>query len=132
MLKVGQQVTVNHPGESYDGEIGTIIKIDLSSNFQYLVEMSSDADGETKFWFNAEDLTVQRKQESSLDFSTSGLGIGGLATFQETPIIPTIAQIERVERLENEMIVCRHCGASDIFDGAMFTTGGGDVCDDCF
>ena len=66
------------------------------------------------------------------DFSTSGLGIGGLGTHQEMPIIPTVAAIERVERLEAEMIVCRRCGASDVFDGAMFTDGGGDICDDCF
>jgi len=68
----------------------------------------------------------------SYDFSESGLGIGGLATYQETPMIPTVAAIERVERLEAEMIVCRRCGASDVFDGAMFTDGGGDICDDCF
>ena len=69
---------------------------------------------------------------TSYDFSASGLGIGGLGTHQEKPIIPTVAAIKRVERLEAEMTVCRRCGASDVFDGAMFTDGGGDICDDCF
>jgi len=69
---------------------------------------------------------------ATYDFSASGLGIGGLGAYDEKPIIPTIAAIKRVERLEAEMTVCRRCGASDIFDGAMFTNGGGDVCDDCF
>ena len=68
----------------------------------------------------------------SYDFSESGLGIGGLGTHQEMPIIPTVAVIERIEKAEAEMIVCRRCGCSDIFDGAMFTDGGGDICDDCF
>ena len=68
----------------------------------------------------------------SYDFSESGLGIGGLGAYDEKPIIPTVAAIQRVERLEAEMIVCRRCGASDVFDGAMFTDGGGDICDDCF
>jgi len=69
---------------------------------------------------------------SPYDFSASGLGIGGLGTYDEKPIIPTVATIQRVERLESEMTVCRRCGASDVFDGAMFTDGGGDICDDCF
>ena len=62
----------------------------------------------------------------------SGLGIGGLGRNQEAPIVPTVEQIERVEQLEASATYCRTCGQSDVFDGAMFTTGGGSVCDDCF
>lgn len=62
----------------------------------------------------------------------SGLGIGGLGRHQEKPIIPTVAQMERMEKLEAQATTCRRCGQSDL-DGAMFTTGGGgSICDDCF
>lgn len=66
------------------------------------------------------------------DFSHSGLGIGGLAHYEEPPIVPTLEQIERMEKLESRARHCRRCGATDVFDGAMFTNGGGDICDDCF
>jgi len=66
------------------------------------------------------------------DFSHSGLGIGGLANHSELVTVPTVAAIKRMERIENEMQACRRCGDNDLIDGAMFTTGGGNVCDDCF
>ena len=62
----------------------------------------------------------------------SGLGIGGISNDQSMPVIPSIESITRVQRLEDTDVVCRKCGASKNFDGATFTTGGGDVCDDCF
>jgi len=74
---------------------------------------------------------VEPIEQAPLDFD-GGFGIGGLGRHDEPGRIPTIAQIERMERIEREMIVCRRCGASDIIDGAMFTTGGGNICDDCF
>ena len=61
-----------------------------------------------------------------------GFGISGLAHYDEPATIPTIAQIKRLEQIEAAMQVCRRCGESDLLDGAMFTTGGGSVCDDCF
>ena len=70
--------------------------------------------------------------EHPADFSHSSLGIGGLATYEETPVVPSLAAIERAQRLMDTDVVCRRCNASKNFDGAMFTTGGGNVCDDCF
>jgi hypothetical protein len=61
-----------------------------------------------------------------------GFGIGGLGRHEETPIIPSVKAIERVQRMHDTDVICRRCGSSKNFDGAMFTTGGGDVCDDCF
>ena len=61
-----------------------------------------------------------------------GFGIGGLARHEEPPLVPSLAAIERVEAMERRATVCRRCGQSDEFDGAMFTTGGGNICDDCF
>jgi len=66
------------------------------------------------------------------DFSHSGLGIGGINNDQSMPVIPSLAAMERIEQLEANDVICRRCGASKNFDGAMFTTGGGDICDDCF
>ncbi len=70
--------------------------------------------------------------ESPLDFSSSGLGIGGLAHYEEKPIIPSARALERHERKLAQATTCHRCGQTDVFDGAMFTTGGGDICDDCF
>lgn len=66
------------------------------------------------------------------DFDRGGFGIGGLGSYEEPPVIPTLAQMERLEQLERQARYCRRCHQSDVFDGAMFTTGGGDICDDCF
>lgn len=74
---------------------------------------------------------VQSQDDAQHDFD-SGLGIGGLGRHKEKPIIPTVAQMERIEQLETKATTCRRCGQNDVFDGAMFTTGGGNVCDDCF
>jgi hypothetical protein len=70
--------------------------------------------------------------EHPADFSHSGLGIGGLATYEESPVIPSVRAIKRVQRMHDTDVVCQRCGASKNSDGAMFTTGGGNICDDCF
>lgn len=71
-------------------------------------------------------------EESPHDFSHSGLGIGGLATHEEMPIVPTVAQIARVEKMERGMTTCRRCGDNDgPYGDARFGNGGGDICDDC-
>lgn len=61
-----------------------------------------------------------------------GFGIGGLGRHVEEPFIPSVAQMAKLERMEARATHCRRCGESDVVDGAMFTTGGGNVCDDCF
>ena len=62
----------------------------------------------------------------------SGLGIGGINNDQSAPFVPSVAAIERMQRLHDTDTVCRRCGASANFDGAMFTTlGGTNICDDC-
>jgi len=62
----------------------------------------------------------------------SGLGIGGIANDQSAPAVPSAKSLARVQRLHDTDTICRICGASKNFDGAMFTTlGGSNVCDDC-
>lgn len=75
--------------------------------------------------------TDTSQSEGVHDFDT-GLGIGGLSRHRENLVIPTVAQMERVEERIKRATTCRRCGQDDEFDGAMFTTGGGNVCDDCF
>ena len=87
-------------------------------------------DGPGEYTYSEADNVYMRRQVAQ-DFDR-GFGIGGLGHYEEPPVIPTVAQIERLERLEARSTVCRRCGQSDAFDGAMFTTGGGDVCDDCY
>ena len=59
-------------------------------------------------------------------------GIGSLGRHVEMPATPSLAAMERIEKMEARACYCRRCGQSDVFDGAMFTTGGGSICDDCF
>lgn len=62
----------------------------------------------------------------------SGLGIGGIGNDQSMPVIPSARAISRVQRMRDTDIVCKKCGASKNFDGAMFTTNAGSgICDDC-
>lgn len=62
----------------------------------------------------------------------SGLGIGGIANDQSMPTVPSARALARVQRLSDTDTVCRRCGASKHFDGAMFTTiAGSGICDDC-
>jgi hypothetical protein len=62
------------------------------------------------------------------------MGIGGVGIFEENevPVVPTVAALKRIEWMQETDVICRRCGASKNFDGAMFTTGGGNICDDCF
>ena len=64
--------------------------------------------------------------------SDSGLGIKGINNDQSLPVIPSKCSIAHISQLENTDIVCRKCHASQNFDGAMFTTSGTNICDDCF
>lgn len=62
----------------------------------------------------------------------SGLGIGGVNNDQQMPAIPTVQAIKRVQQMYDTDIVCRRCGASQNFDGAVFSTlAGSNICDDC-
>lgn len=63
------------------------------------------------------------------------MGLGGIGAYTENeiPIIPNEAALERIERMERTDIVCRRCGASQNFDGAMFTADrNSGICDDCY
>lgn len=129
---VGQQVTVDHPGEAYNGETATIIQARPGEEFPYQVEMATpDDEGETLFWMGADEVQAATEPTSE---SEPVLGIGGIGIFAENemPVIPSPAAMARMEQLQKTDIVCRRCGQSKNFDGAMFTTGGGDICDDCF
>jgi hypothetical protein len=69
-------------------------------------------------------------QTESMDVD-SGLGIGGLATYEEPPMVPSVAAIEKHARRLETAQRCRRCGQTEL-DGAMFTTlGGSGICDDC-
>lgn len=63
----------------------------------------------------------------------SGLGIGGINRDQSAPTVPTIQAIKRIKHLTDTDTICRRCGASQNFDGAMFSTLGRSsrICDDC-
>ncbi len=69
-------------------------------------------------------------KEVAHDFD-KGFGIGGLGRHVETPVVPTIAQMKRMEEIEAQDS-CRSCGGSD-WTGAMFTTDpSSGYCDDCY
>lgn len=62
----------------------------------------------------------------------SGLGIGGVGNDQSMPGIPSARATLRAQRMRDTDTVCKKCGASKNFDGAMFTTiADSGICDDC-
>jgi hypothetical protein len=68
---------------------------------------------------------------NNTDDTDSGLGIGGINNDQSLPTIPSEQAIERVQKLYDTDIVCKHCGASKNFGGMFTTLAGGNICDDC-
>jgi hypothetical protein len=70
---------------------------------------------------------------SETDFDIdSGLGIGGINNDQSMPTIPSVSALEKIQEMHDTDIICKRCGASQKFDGVMFTTlGGSNICDDC-
>ena len=76
-------------------------------------------------------IDAQKSEWQSMDID-SGLGIGGINNDQSMPFIPSARAIERVQKMHDTDTICKRCGASENFDGAMFTTlGGSGICDDC-
>jgi len=97
-----------------------------------MISLAADAAsalGQSSYWIAR---NIDSGSADTHDFSHSGLGISGLANYDEPVIIPSTAAIKRMEKIELEMETCRRCGASDLIDGAMFTTmAGSGYCDDC-
>ena len=60
-------------------------------------------------------------QISQCGDSDSGLGIGGIGNDQSIPTCPSARAIARAQRLHDTDTICRRCGSSKNFDGAMFT-----------
>jgi len=128
MFKKGQTVYINEPRGTEHGKSATVVEVNASKEYAYLVQVQGDA---FPFWRPASELSTG--EENPRDFSHTGLGIGGLGSYVEDPIIPTVAQMERMERLERQDRRCRRCHQSETFDGAMFTTDArSGLCDDCY
>ena len=133
MFKVNDTVYINNPGEDHHGERCTVVRAkDAGASFPYLVKMKDD-----EYWFTAEEVLGhhpdEKQRAESHDFD-QGFGIGGLGRYVEDPVIPTIAQVKRLEQLEAQATYCRICGESDVFDGAMFCNNGkaSRLCNDCY
>lgn len=130
---VGQLVYINEPSNLFHGYPRTVVSIEdwiypykLDDGFCYPEDKLS-AESPTR---------TTPAQPASREWQTmdidSGLGIGGIGNDQAAPLVPSVEAIERVRKLTDTDTICRKCGASQNFDGAMFTTiSGGDICDDC-
>ena len=76
--------------------------------------------------------SAQDTDENPHDFSHSGLGIGGLGSYEEQATVPTASQLRRMEQEDNAQR-CKGCGGTEYTTGAMFTTApSSGYCDDCF
>lgn len=140
MFEAGQTVFINDQRSTWHGRQATVLSVSERRGYEVGIEGV-----QFTYWLRAAELSPEHPSttpaapapeiadEHPYDFSHSGLGIGGAGQYQEPPIVPTVEQMGRMERMERRARRCRRCGQSDVFDGAMFTTGGGgDVCDDCF
>ncbi len=130
---VGQTVYITDKRSRLHGKQFTIEAIDINPKKAYAYRV----DG---LWYPESELSAESPVEAqpapagtwqSMD-TDSGLGIGGINNDQTLPFVPSAAAIGRVQRMHDTDTVCRRCGASANFDGAMFTTlGGSNICDDC-
>lgn len=141
MFDIDDRVIVNTDkvcGQPWNGFIGDVVEI---REFGELV--LNDARNDDGELCRCRPLAVVQSEwchlytppaidEHPHDFSHSGLGIGGINNDQSMPEIPSAKAFERVQKMVDTDVICRRCGASKNFDGAMFTNGGGDICDDCF
>jgi hypothetical protein len=79
-----------------------------------------------------DDERLQENAPESTWDTDSGLGIGGINNDQSITFIPSLKAIEKVQKMHDTDTICRRCHSSKNFDGAMFTTlGGENICDDC-
>ena len=132
---VGQTVHINDKRSHFHGRQFVIQAINPKKAFPYQVDDLLYPERELSAEPTVKPPKAQAPQPTqewqSMDID-SGLGIGGIANDQSAPFVPSAAAIERVQRLHDTDTVCRRCGASKNFDGAMFTNfGGGNICDDC-
>ena len=101
---------------------------------QYPGVVGAKSNGEQMGFGEAHEVVIVDAQIGSVEFvdTDSGLGIGGINNDQSMPIIPNVRVSARIQKLHDTDTVCRRCGASENFDGAMFTTiAGSGICDDC-
>lgn len=134
MYTVGEAVYMNDPRCTHHGARGTVLQVDAEKRDGYIYYVDF---GALVCWFKPEHLRPEDSEKAVPvveDEYCGAMGIGGVGVYadNEMPTVPSIAAIERVSRMEREATYCRRCGQSDAFDGAMFTTGGCDICDDCF
>lgn len=132
MFELNDRVIIRDRRSTDHGRAGTVIATDMSRSYSYQVRIDNDNEA---FWYAEHMLTAssvadQPANESPYDFD-GGFGIGGLGRHEEKPIIPSVKVLERYERKAAQARTCRRCGQTDVFDGAMFTTLGGNICDDC-
>lgn len=129
MFQINDRVTINDPRSTDHGKAGRVVAIDSNANHPYQVKIDGDPD---LFWYHQTMLEPEGDDTIPHDFD-QGFGIGGLGRHTEKPFVPTITQMQRLERIEAQAIYCRKCGQSDIIDGAMFTTDAhSGLCDDCY
>lgn len=133
-FSVGDTVKLIDPSSRANGIAGTVTEINLSGRgYPYRVDFgvhhAYHPECELGMVENVQPAPVAEYQSMDID---SGLGIGGINNDQSMPIIPSLRAMERVQKMHDTDTICKRCGQSANFDGAMFTTlGGSNICDDC-
>jgi hypothetical protein len=134
-FNVGDTVKLLDPQSLANGVTGIITEINLSGRgYPYRVDFGVHHAYHPESELTSEAIQPQRvpvAEYQSMDID-SGLGIGGINNDQSMPVIPSLRAIERVQKMHDTDTICKRCGQSENFDGAMFTTlGGSNICDDC-
>jgi hypothetical protein len=109
--KIGQEITVN-------GRTATIEKI-----YPDGVSAYTEGDDDAMFYEFSE-IAAPMRDAGEWDYYTPAA--------HATENLITDKSIERYENKVRQARRCKRCGQTDLFDGVMFTNGGGDICDDCF
>lgn len=129
----GMTVYISDTRNRLHGKRFTIEAIDINPKKAYAYQVGGlwypESELAAEFPGEAQPVQVGTWQTMDID---SGLGIGGINNDQSAPFVPSASAIARVQQMHDTDTVCRRCGASANFDGAMFSTlGGSNICDDC-
>jgi hypothetical protein len=135
-FNVGDTVKLIDAASRANGITGSVTEINLSGRgYPYRVDFGvhhayhPESELGTAETIHPQRVPVAEYQSMDID---SGLGTGGIDNDQSVPIIPSLRAIERVQKMHDTDTVCKRCGQSANFDGAMFTTlCGSNICDDC-
>lgn len=101
-IEINDKVKINHEGETYDGEICTVVKTDKAGSFPYQVKMN---DGEN-YWMTEDSVELVEKSNPATDRQISYLRDLGYTDTNLISKTEASAKIDDLKLIDS----CHYCG----------------------